>query len=267
LKGKSIELAIYNFLNAIYYSLECSKNCVGIFYDFSKAFDLVQHEILFKKLSSLGVNGKPLEFVKSYLLDRKYYVQLSESDADGNIVDHESDVRIWNRGVPQGSNLDPYLFLVMINDLPSHLTNKLFAMFVDEDFDFIDSIYADDVNTILSSKNYELLEKICNYSINLLYTWYSINGLKLNVNKTCYTQFKSSHNRFVNPEPTLLLDKNILSSTPNCVFLGLRIIENLNWDIHANYICNKLRSGCFALGLLRNEVTKSTLKTVYYAHI
>jgi hypothetical protein len=47
----------------------------------------------------------------------------------------------------------------MINDLPSHLTDKLFAMFVDEDFDLTDSIYADDVNTILSSKNYELIKK------------------------------------------------------------------------------------------------------------
>jgi hypothetical protein len=147
-------------------------------------------------------------------------------------------VRVWNRGVPQGSHLGPYLFLVMINDLPSHLTDKLLAMFIDEDCDFTDSIYADDVNKILSSKNYELLEKICNYSINLPSTWCSINDLKLNINKTCYTQFKSSHNRFVNPEPTLQLDKNILSSTPTCVFLGLRINENLNWDDHINYICN-----------------------------
>jgi hypothetical protein len=72
----------------------------------------------------------------------------------------------------------------MINDLPSHLTDKLFALFVDEDVDFTDSIYADDVNTILSSKNYELLEEICNYTINLLSTWCSINGLKLDNNKT-----------------------------------------------------------------------------------
>jgi hypothetical protein len=85
LKGKSVELAIFNFLSAIYDSLECSKNCADIFYDFSKPFDMVQHEILFKKLSSLRANGKTLEFVRFYLLDRRYYV--GESDVDGNIVD------------------------------------------------------------------------------------------------------------------------------------------------------------------------------------
>jgi hypothetical protein len=48
LKGKSVELAIFNFLSAIYNSLERSLSCLGIFYDFSKAFDKVDHDIICK---------------------------------------------------------------------------------------------------------------------------------------------------------------------------------------------------------------------------
>jgi hypothetical protein len=73
---------------------------------------------------------------------------------------------VWNKGAPQGSNLGPYQFLVMNNDLPSHLTHKLLSMFADN-ADFIFSLYADDVNSIISHKYYHVLEEICNYSISV----------------------------------------------------------------------------------------------------
>jgi hypothetical protein len=159
LKGKSVELVIYNFLYAIYDSLERSLSCLDIFYDFSKAFVRVDHDILFAKLSSLCVTGMRLNFIKSYLQDRQYYIQLSHTDVNGTVNFHKSEMRVWNEGVPQGSNMGPYLFLVMINDLPSHLTHKLLSMFADN-ADFILSLYADDVNSNISRKNYPVQEEI-----------------------------------------------------------------------------------------------------------
>ena len=211
MKGKSVEQAIYNFLNVIYESLENSLNCVGIFYDFSSAFNLVDLLILFHKLSFMGVNGPPLEFIKSYLTNRKYYVQLTETDAEGNVTFHKSEERVWNRGVPQGSNLGPYLFLVMINDLPSHLQSKLLSLF-NEYFEFISSIYADDVNSIVSHKDFHILERICNMSIELMQQWCNNNRLKLNVKKTNFVHFKSAHNRFVNPPPILELNNTSIDN-------------------------------------------------------
>jgi hypothetical protein len=70
LKGKSVELAIFNFLSKLYDSIDTSSHNIGIFYDYGKAFDLVEHDILFSKLSHLGINGIPLKFIKSFLLNR-----------------------------------------------------------------------------------------------------------------------------------------------------------------------------------------------------
>jgi hypothetical protein len=77
------------------------------FYDFNKAFDLVNHDFLFEKLSQMGINVIPLNFIKSYLRNRKYFVQLKYIDEYGNSIVYKSREREWNKEVPQGSNLGP----------------------------------------------------------------------------------------------------------------------------------------------------------------
>ena len=47
---------------------------VSIFLDFKKAFDTVDHQILFDKLYKLGIRGTPLKWLTSYLTERKQYV-------------------------------------------------------------------------------------------------------------------------------------------------------------------------------------------------
>ena len=85
-------------------------NCftLGIFIDLSKAFDTVDHQILISKLNNYGVKGKNLSWFKSYLENRKQYLNYS------NDVTNLAQIKC---GVPQGSILGPLLFFIYVNEL------------------------------------------------------------------------------------------------------------------------------------------------------
>ena len=93
---------------------------LGIYLDFQKAFDTVDHEILLYKLNHYGIRGNLLEWFKSYLTDRKQFTFINGVNSQDAFV---------TCGVPQGSVLGPLLFLIYVNDIQHALKNatKLFA--------------------------------------------------------------------------------------------------------------------------------------------
>ena len=77
------------------------KYTISVFLDLTKAFDCVDHAILLRKLDHYGIRGIMLNWIASYLNNRRQYVS-----CNGNI----STEHVMNIGVPQGSILGPLLF-------------------------------------------------------------------------------------------------------------------------------------------------------------
>ena len=113
-KGYSTETCLTNMSD--YIKSETSKgNFTGmILIDLQKAFDCVDHALLVRKLTAMGVAST--DWFRSYLGNRSQCTQVS------NIDSSFLDVTC---GVPQGSILGPTLFLCYINDMSEALSCKL----------------------------------------------------------------------------------------------------------------------------------------------
>ena len=96
--------------------------------DLAKAFDTVDHVILLKKLERYGIRGHASKLIANYLRNRQQKVIIQGQTCEPQTV---------RTGVPQGTILGPFLFLIYINDLLLLLPKNIFS-------------YADDTAVIAS---------------------------------------------------------------------------------------------------------------------
>lgn len=168
------------------------------------------------KLESCGINGNMLKWIDNYLYDRVQRVVL-----DG----FHSNFRPITGGIPQGSVLGPFLFLLYINDISNNLVNNT-RLFADDNSLFI--VVDNDVNTAAFSLTADL-DKID--------TWASTWAVDFNHNKTCNINFSRGSNN--HPPVHFGFNGSIINESKTHCHLGLIFQSNARWSCHINYIYMK----------------------------
>ena len=208
--------------------------------DFSKAFDVVSHNILLKKLENIGISGNALHWFKTYLDNRKQYVQ---------VEDTSSSLTTLSCGVPQGSILGPLLFNIYTNDF-----NRC--------HNAIHSQYADDTAILITDKDSDNLSHKANTELKRKLNWVDANKLSLNLEKTSYLFITNLKNP---PQLQIKIRDTTISQTPSAKLLGIILDEKLCFKEHINGVTSKLSRIAYTLLYTRTYLSKKTRKLIYYS--
>ena len=206
--------------------------------DFSKAFDVVPHERLLRKLRLYGIEGRTLQWISSFLQGRTQSVLVDGIRShQGNRTTGDDVVS----GVPQGTVMGPLLFLLYINDLPSVLSPSTSCR-----------LFADDCliyRSISSLSDQSALQE----DLEALHDWGTVWGLKFNVTK-CNIMHLTR--KSTTPVRFYTLGGEIIKSVSEAKYLGICLSDNYGtrssqWKSHITEIANKANQ---RLGFLRRNL-------------
>jgi hypothetical protein len=248
-KGKSTITAISSFLNELYTALGRQESAFGIFYDFTKAFDMINHQLLISKLSSFGVRGIASNWIFSYLTRRTHITKITKGG-----VSVYSEEAIVNIGLPQGSILSPLLFILFTDDLPSIIQKGQLTLFADDTTYFLKN--SDEAN-----------DKTNQAAVNKISSWVADNYLCLNNEKTVLLQFHPKKDLHLKSSPLIYLNSKSIKPQCSTKFLGLTLDINLSWNAHITEVTKKMASGCFLIKRIIKLCNLKTAKLVYHAYV
>jgi hypothetical protein len=214
-KGKCIETAVHSFIEIIQEALDKRVHTIGIFFDITKAYDVLNHKLLLEKLSSCGIRCSTNSWFRSYLTNRRQFIEINQCDCSSVKVNrYRSSSTEIKQGLPQGSVLSPLLFLLYINDLPLNIHGANLVMF------------ANDINVLITDSDAVLLQNKIDSVTTELETWFNSNDLIINAGKTGVMSFHSRKTNFL-VKPQVTFNKMNLDYTAETNFLGIHITETL----------------------------------------
>lgn len=224
--------------------LKPTKAVCLVTFDFSKAFDKIDHSLLIEKIQNMtdtnGIGGFDLNFISwltSYCTNRTQRVRIN------NVLSHESAV---TSGVPQGSPLAPYLFSLFVADLTTTNTKARLTKF------------ADDTSLLITLQKMEDLKDLKN-EISNVFNWADQNRMLIN-NEKCSVLYFKKPNAF-----RCLLPNSIMGikACQNLKLLGITFNEQLCFKDHFNLILKRASQRLYYLRVLKNYYCKKELWNVF----
>ena len=241
---RSTDLSIAKLLKMIIEGVDEGKYGVSVFLDFKKAFDLVDHDILIKKLSFYGIRGVSIDLISSFLKDRYQYVEVNGISSDLSRV---------SLGVVQGSILGSLLFIIFINDIVN--SSRILKF----------NLYADDTSIYYANHSLDITYEVLNRELLSVSNWIVANGLSLNSNKTYYMLFAGK--KPIMNVPSLILSDNRVTKIKEFKFLGVLLDDAISWRSQALAVANRVSRFIGIFAKIRNNLTLEASKLIYYSFV
>ena len=216
----SCHTALTDLIDAWLSDINLNKICGALFIEFAKAFGVISHNLLLKKMNLYGLTTDTLNLIKSFLSDCHQVV---------SVKNKQSEVKPVVFGVPQGSVLEPLLFSIYINDLPLHISGRC-------------DMLADDTTIHTSGRDIPSIVATFQSCVLDIIEWTHINHMSLNPSKTNYMILTMRQKRQILslPPVQLLVGNKQLHEVSEHKLLGVIIDNNLTWGPHIRHLCKSL---------------------------
>lgn len=188
----------------------------AIYTDFSAAFDKLNHKISVAKFKKLGIHGNLLLWLESYLKGRRMSVKLGQ---------HISSSFAVTSGVPQGSHLGPFIFLLYLNDI--HALLKCSKLSFADDFKLF--------YTIVDPDDVHFLQQ----QLDIFALWCQRNKMVLNASKCSVISFTRKRSTITHRYDLLGTPLNRESCVKD---LGVMLDSKMTFKNHVSFVVSKASS-------------------------
>lgn len=217
---------------------------IAIFFDIKEAYNKIWQYGVLMSMHKMGIRGNLANYIKNFMSNRKFKVML------GNV---SSEVFNQDNGVPQGSILSVYLFLIGINNLLNCIIHPAEGY-----------LFADDLVVLVQGKKIKQMETILNKTLKEIEKWSNSCGLTFSINKMSCITF--SRLRKPAPDPILSLHNSRIPIADQHKFLGVIFDKRLSFVPHITSLHRQCIQRVNILKVLSNRdwgASRHALLTVY----
>jgi hypothetical protein len=222
------------------------EHTLAVFLDIERAFDRVWHDGLVQKLIKIPINPNFIQLIDSFLSNRTCSVKIQ------NI---KSRPIALQAGVPQGSILSPFLYIVYCRDFPVTDAPRTKTR-----------VFADDTAVWTSRRNPAIAARILQGHLNNITTWTNTWRIKPNPLKSQSILMSYSGARSRHQAPHLLLNNQVIPKLQHIRYLGVTFSKNCTLNQDVKETLKKSRNRANLLYRIRGRIRGCDSKTLYHTY-